>query len=122
MDFTITLTNTCTCETWNGDDYVPADTCHGDCWTQQVDDFDMDTDHLLSLSTEWRIEGVPTWRGPVSGTFTARTGAELLAAITPERTEWRLTARITDDQIIGILYHHDAPTGGTMTVTPIIEA
>ena len=76
---------------------------------------------LLSVSDKFLIEGFPVWNGTRRGVVVARTADELLRAITPSNTEW--TLRITGNlhHLTAILSHHDAPTGGTMTVTPMLE-
>jgi len=120
--YTATITNTCTCVTYNDDsgDWESAPECWGDCWDSQVEDFQEITAHLFTeTNQEFRIEGFPRWDGPVSGTFHARTAEKLLESITPDRTEWRLELTIHENHLTGALSHHDG--SGTITVTPIAQ-
>ena len=119
---TTTITNTCICVTFNDDsgDWEEAPECWGDCWTDQVEQFQEMTEHLFTENNqEFRIEGFPRWDGPVSGTFHARTPEKLLESITPDRTEWRLELTIHENHLTGALSHHDG--SGTITVTPIAQ-
>jgi hypothetical protein len=119
---TTTITNTCICVTYNDDsgDWEEAPECWGDCWTDQVEQFQEMTEHLFTENNqEFRIEGFPRWDGPVSGTFHARTPEKLLESITPDRTEWRLEVTIHENHLTGALSHHDG--NGTITVTPIAQ-
>ena len=117
-------TNTCSCEVWNEetDECVPANDCYGDCWDFTVEDFANITEHLFSDHNQgFRITGFPVWNGTVDGYFSARNASELLNAITPDRTEWRLEVTVHADHLTGRLYHHDAPMGGNIVVTPFSE-
>ena len=119
---TTTITNACTCVTYNDDsgDWEEAPECWGDCWNEQVEDFQQITEHLFTENNqEFRIEGFPRWDGPGSGTFHARTAEKLLESITPDRTEWRLELTIHENHLTGALSHHDG--SGTITVTPIAQ-
>jgi hypothetical protein len=119
---TTTITNTCICVTFNDDsgDWEEAPECWGDCWTDQVEQFQEMTEHLFTENNqEFRIEGFPRWDGPVSGTFHARTPEKLLESITPDRTEWRLEVTIHENHLTGALSHHDG--SGIITVTPIAQ-
>ena len=121
---TTTITNTCTCVTYNEDsgDWDEAPECWGDCWTDQVEYFQEITEHLFTDNNQqFRIEGFPVWDGTIDGTFHARTPEKLLESITPNRTEWRLELTVHATHLTGRLYHHDAPTGGNITVTPFGE-
>lgn len=118
--YTATITNTCTCVTYNDDsgDWESAPECWGDCWDSQVEDFQEITAHLFTeTNQEFHIEGFPVWDGTVSGTFHARTAEKLLESITPDRTEWHLELTVHATHLTGFLSHHDA--SGTITVTPI---
>jgi hypothetical protein len=118
----IEITNTCACVTYNDDtgEWSEAPECWGDCWNDQVEQFGFDTEHLFVEHNQgFRITGFPVWNGSIDGTFSARTPEELLRAITPDRTEWRLTYKVESESLKCVLYHHDAPTGGSMTVTPL---
>jgi len=116
--------NTCSCGSYNDetDEFEPANDCYGDCWHDTVQDFENITEHLFTENNQgFRIVGFPTWNGTVDGYFSARNATELLNSITPDRTEWRLEVTVHADRIVARLYHHDCPTGGTMTVTPFSE-
>lgn len=116
-----TYTNTCSCEYYDPetDEYYNTPDCYGDCWDNAVQDFTNITEHLFTEGSQpFSIKGFPTWRGPVNGMFTASNGEELLRSITPEHAEWRMNVTVHADRIVARLFHHDAPMGGTMTVTP----
>lgn len=115
-------TNTCSCEVYDPDtdESTPAGECFGDCWDMTVEDFAHITSHLFREEPQaFQVVGYPMWNGTVNGVFEARSPQELLRNITPDRTEWRITVTVTDAELVAILYYHDAPTGGLMTITPI---
>ena len=117
--YTATITNTCICATYNEEvgEWETAPECWGDCWNEQVEDFENITQHLFTNDNQpFSIEGFPRWDGTVSGTFHARTPEKLLESITPDRTEWRLEVTVHDDHLTGVLSHHDGT--GVITVTP----
>ena len=81
------------------------------------------TRHLFDLNdaaytAEWIVQGFPTWAGPVDGEFEANQPEELINSITPNSGEWRLQFEVTPTELTGMLYHHDAPTGGRIKVVP----
>jgi hypothetical protein len=116
------LSNECTCVIYDDetDEYTPADDCDGSCWDDQMECWQSMIEDIPFWPTDdvWRIEGWPTWRGTVSGSSHATSARELLDALTPARTSWRLDVVLHADHLTATLYHHDAPTGGTMTVSP----
>ena len=121
---TATLTNTCTCVTYNDDsgDWEVAPECWGDCWSDQVEDFENITEHLFSDNEQgFTITGFPVWNGTRDGYFLARNAEELLRNITPDRTAWTLRLTVYPTHLTGVLSHHDAPTGGLITVTPFSQ-
>ena len=121
METMTEIQNTCACVTFDEDtgEWKEAPECWGDCWSDQVEQFGFDTEALFVEHNQgFRITGFPVWNGTIDGTFSARTPEELLRAITPDRTEWRLRYTVEGDSLKCVLYHHDAPTGGSMTVTP----
>lgn len=121
---TATLTNTCTCVTYNDDsgDWEVAPECWGDCWDCQVEDFTNITEHLFTDNEQgFTITGFPVWNGTRDGYFLARNAEELLRNITPDRTEWTLRLTVYPTHLTGVLSHHDAPTGGLITVTPFSQ-
>jgi hypothetical protein len=122
METMTEIQNTCACVTFDEDtgEWKEAPECWGDCWSDQVEQFGFDTEALFVEHNQgFRITGFPVWNGTIDGTFSARTPEELLRAITPDRTEWLLRYTIEGDSLKCVLYHHDAPTGGSMTVTPL---
>jgi len=119
--YTAEYTNTCTCVTYNEDsgDWEEAPECWGDCWTDQVEDFENITEHLFSDNEQgFTITGFPVWNGTRDGYFLARNAEELLRNITPDRTAWTLRLTVYPTHLTGVPSHHDAPTGGLITVTP----
>lgn len=118
-----TITNLCTCSSYDEDkgDFVEAPECWGDCWDMTVEDFENDLEPLFSkLETNlWEVNGFPTWHGSMSGVLEAHNAFLLLGMITPN-SEWTLRYEVKDDYLDCVLSHHDAPTGGHMTVRPII--
>ena len=121
METMTEIQNPCACVTFDEDagEWKEAPECWGDCWSDQVEQFGFDTEHLfVEHSQGFRITGFPVWNGTIDGTFSARTPEELLRAITPDRTEWLLRYTVEGDTLQCVLSHHDAPTGGRMTVTP----
>ena len=117
------IQNTCVCEAWNDDtnEWQESGDCFG-CWDEATDDFSFATKSLFdspNFTGWWKIEGFPTWRGPVGGLFDAKDSDQLLNQITPDRTEWTLVYEVKGETLTGRLSHHDAPTGGQITVTMI---
>lgn len=122
--YTAEYTNECSCEHSNEtyDEFAPSNDCYGNCWELQVEDFANITEHLFTDNEQgFTITGFPVWNGTVDGYFLAHNAEELLRNITPDRTAWtlRLTVHIT--HLTGVLSHHDAPTGGLITVTPFSQ-
>jgi hypothetical protein len=116
---TAEYTNTCTCVTYNDDagEWETAPECWGDCWSDQVEDFENITEHLFTDNEQgFTITGFPVWNGTVDGYFLARNAEELLRNITPERTEWTLRLTVHPTHLTGVLSHHDG--SGVITVTP----
>lgn len=114
-------TNACTCVTYDevAGEWEEALDCWGDCWEQQLDHFAYIVQDILDHSTTFKIKGFPTWYGTTAGIFDAENAEELLRAITPCNTEWRLQVIGNLYHLTGILSHHDGT--GTITVTPIID-
>jgi hypothetical protein len=124
MTTTITAeyTNTCTCVTYNDDagEWETAPECWGDCWSDQVEDFENITEHLFTDNEQgFTITGFPVWNGTRDGYFLARNAEELLRNITPERTEWTLRLTVHPTHLTGVLSHHDG--SGVITVTPFSQ-
>jgi hypothetical protein len=114
-------TNACTCVTYNDDsgDWEEAPECWGDCWQDQIEDFAYIVQDIIDHSNTFKIKGFPVWYGTTGGMFDAENAEELLLAITPRNTEWRLQVTGNLYHLTGILSHHDGT--GTITVTPIID-
>jgi len=122
--YTATITNSCVCVTYNDDsgNWEEAPECWGDCWDSQVEDFEEITKHLFSYNEQgFTITGFPVWNGTIDGRFSASNPEELLRNITPDRTDWTLRLTVHATHLTGVLSHHDAPTGGNITVTPFSE-
>ena len=120
--YTATITNSCTCTTYNEEagEWEVAPECWGDCWSDQVEDFQEITEHLFTDNNQqFRIEGFPVLYGTIYGTFHTRTAEKLLESITPDRTEWRLEVTVHATHLTGVLSHHDGT--GVITVTPFSE-
>jgi hypothetical protein len=120
--YTAEYTNTCTCVTYNDDagEWETAPECWGDCWSDQVEDFENITEHLFSDNEQgFTITGFPVWNGTVDGYFLARNAEELLRNITPDRTEWTLRLTVHPTHLTGVLSHHDG--SGVITVTPFSQ-
>ena len=115
------FTNECSCEDYDIETEVstPSNDCYGDCWEWTTEYFGEIVTDLLSVSNKFLIEGFPTWHGAVRGEVIAHTATELLRAITPDRTEWRLEVRGNLHHLTATLSHHDG--SGLMTVTPMLE-
>lgn len=115
------FTNECSCEDYDDETevFTPSNGCYGDCWEWTTEYFGEIVTDLLSVSNKFLIEGFPVWHGAVRGEVVAHTPTELLRAITPDRTEWRLEVKSNLHHLTAILSHHDG--SGLMTVTPMLE-
>jgi len=117
------ITNECSCTDYNEDtqEDTPSADCQGWCWEDTLGMFTEDVMPLFDARTdsgnEWRIDGFPVWDGTRGGVFTADTPKEMLSAITI-RGGWILRYRLDGNTLDAILSHHDAPTGGRMTIAP----
>lgn len=110
------LTNYCECV---DDDDNPMD-CDGFCWETGLDDL-LYGGIIPSFGDNpfpdtYRVEGLPLWNRKVSGEFTAKNLNDFVWGISV-RGLWRLNWESGFGEMTVTLYHHDAPTGGTMTVT-----
>ena len=114
-------TNACTCVTYDevAGEWETSPECWGDCWQDQIEDFAYIVQDIIDHSNTFKIDGFPTWYGTTTGIFDAKNAEELLLAITPRNTEWRLQVTGNLYHLTGILSHHDGT--GTITVTPIID-
>jgi hypothetical protein len=114
-------TNACICQDYDIEtgEWSEASEHISDCWEQQLDDFAYIVQDILDHSHTFKIEGFPTWYGTTAGIFDAKNAEELLLAITPRNTEWRLQVTGNLYHLTSILSHHDGT--GTITVTPIID-
>lgn len=117
-----TITNECTCTTVN--DYgieVPAmwDECDGHCWQRQVDDLDNCVTHLMQACNGWwHVDGIPMWDGTTQAGYFHAEETATLARKMGVNGAWRAEWEARDNELVYVLYHHDAPTGGTVTLTP----
>lgn len=113
------ITNLCTCRDEDGLDVAE---CEGWCWDDTVEMFDQDLDEWFTPGT-FRIEGFPTWHGPVAGYFEAATPLDFLAAITPERTDWYLRYKlpVAGQPFTGIMSHHDGSGQVIVTYAPELD-
>ena len=114
------ITNTCNCEVFNDNtrEYDLANECFG-CYEEMLEDFEFGVKEFFNdnPTNAFRIEGFPVWNGTINGYFDAKTPKELLDNITPDRAEWILRYQVKGNTLECVLSHHDAPTGGFMTIT-----
>lgn len=119
------ITSECTCVSWDDEanEWLEAPECWGDCHEGDTEQFAEATTELFTNNTQgFRITGFPVWNGTVDGVFTAKDSGDLLRAITPNNGPWRLTYEVVENELRCVLSHHDAPTGGRMTVKPCEDA
>jgi hypothetical protein len=111
------ITTSCTCND-NEDDFGY---CDGWCWDDKVEmlEYDLSESSKWFVSGTYRIDGFPTWHGPVGGFFEADTVLDFLRAITPDNTDWTLRYElpVAGQPFTAIVSHHDG--SGRITVTPI---
>lgn len=107
--FDFEITNSCTC-------IAPYD-CLGYCWDESLYQFFVDLENWFIPGT-YRIDNFPVWNGKLTGWFDAENLDEFLNYITPDRTEWILRYSVPEigKPFEAILSHHDAPTGGRISV------
>ena len=114
------ITNECSCQNYDEDTDTSSDSdvCYGNCWGDTLEMFAYDVQGLLESNEQglWHIKGFPLWHGSVDGFGEAHTARALLDLITPN-TSWTLRYRVIHGRIDAVLSHHDAPTGGNMTVS-----
>jgi hypothetical protein len=105
------LTNSCTCQSYNEDlgDFEPAPECWGDCWRDQVEEFEMITKDLRDSNETywWKVEDLRLWDREVSGYFQAEKIRDLIAGMTVN-SEWIMRYSVFADRIEYSLSHHDA--------------
>ena len=105
------LTNSCTCQSYNEDlgDFEPAPECWGDCWRDQVEEFEMITKDLRDSNETywWKVEDLRLWDREVSGYFQAEKIRDLIAGMTVN-SEWTMRYSVFADRIEYSLSHHDA--------------
>lgn len=117
-----TLSSECDCwdEDDNGDIVQPSE-CRGGCWADQVEFLDSVLQQIPHTTGWWHVEGLPLWSGTQSFLFEARNGAEFLHAITPN-SEFHLRYAVSGTALIGIISHHDVPTGGLFKCSPSVRS
>lgn len=117
-----TLSNTCTCEVWNDadNDYARPELCGGECWDDALYSFGLAVEHLLTMTDNFIVVNLRLWNGNVSGTFRANSVSELVRGMTVN-SEWTMEYKVYPDSIRYSLSHHDAPTGSSSVLRPIVE-
>ena len=121
-----TMTNSCTCTVYDSDsgEYTdePAAECYGDCWEYLLEDFTMFTEELRDNNETnwWRVENLQLWNRQVSGTFYAKTVADIIRGMTVN-SEWTVRYTVFSDRIEYSLSHHDAPMGSNSTLRAVTE-
>lgn len=128
QEFDFSISSECSCHRFDEEtrDFVPSPECYGDC----VDDLRylwreiiiQEIWHLYQTRF-WQIEGFPVWDGTRSGVIDAKDEMDLLYGMTPRATEWTLRGFVDarKGEIRAMLSHHDCPTGGWMTIRPMIK-
>jgi len=113
MTINRTYTTECICTDW-------GDACCGECWEQQVGDFEELTEALfVNDPTEWRIRLYHPNGAERTVFISADNPQDLLARI-PGCSEFTLSVkRVTETYLKAILSHHDAPCGRLIVVEPI---
>lgn len=117
------LTNTCTCSYWDegSSEYVPSEHCFGDCWDDALYSFGFAVEHLLAMSNRFGVAGLQLWYGPVDGEFTATNVGDFVRGVTVN-SSWTMRYSVYADRMEYSLSHHDAPTGSSSVVRPIVES
>ena len=110
------ITNSCTCVDENG--YL-INYCCG-CWDDMLESFRIDTQEWWDGNSTYNfnIVGLPLWNRTVSGSFTAKSQADLIQSI-GINGDWTMHYRIDGDKLHVHISHHDA--SGWMTVTYATE-
>jgi hypothetical protein len=114
-----TITSNCLCEDYNEDTdtSTPSQTCWGYCWEEQLELFtDVTKDFFDGWKHDYVINGFPTWQGGRGGTIVASTAKELIETLVNRIGDWRAEYIMDGKDLLITLWHHDAPTGGTMRI------
>lgn len=116
------LTNTCTCLIADEEthEFVESPECFGDCYETDLLFFGHSVRDFLALSDTFRVSGIRLWNREVGGVFTANTVAEFVQGITVD-SAWYLRYQVFSDRVEFSLSHHDAPTGSSSVVIPLVE-
>lgn len=116
------LTNTCTCKFYDEETEttVTPDECFGFCYTDELDFFGECVKHLLEKSDWFKAQSVRLWNGDFDGIFHASNVEELVRGMTVN-SEWIMRYRVYEDRVEYSLSHHDAPTGSSSVLSPIIS-
>lgn len=74
-----------------------------------------------NLDYYWQLAGRNIgWRKiNVSNIIYAKNPYQLIEIVKPGTSDWTATITVYDDRFEMMLYHHDAPTGESYTITPI---
>jgi hypothetical protein len=113
------ITSNCLCEDYDEqtDTSKPSEHCFGYCWKEQVEMFTEATKNFFDgYRHDYVINNYPTWQGGRSGIIPANTAKEFLYALVGRIGDWRGTYTMDGDELLFTIYHHDAPTGGTMRI------
>jgi len=117
------LTNTCTCTVYNEETETLTETaeCFGTCWEDELYFFGECVKDILSQASWFRVEAVRLWDGDFDAIFRADNVADFVRGITVN-SEWILRYQVFADRVEFSLSHHDAPTGSTSVVRPLVTA
>lgn len=116
------LTNTCTCTVYDSvaDEWVESPTCDGDCFNSELEFLGECLRDFLFLSDTFQVSGIRLWNREVGGVFQPRNVREFVEAITVDSL-WTLRYQVFSDRVEFSLSHHDAPTGSSSVVIPLVE-
>lgn len=124
IGYTFEYTNTCTCSSYDEDTdtYIAMDYCDGHCWETTVDDFALITTELFDNNETlwWKVSNLRLWDGNHNGYGFAMCPEDLLSLMTV-KSEWTIRGELFNNCIKYSLYHHDAPTGSSSTLTMVSE-
>lgn len=117
-----TITNTCTCVTYNEEtgDFQESPECWGDCWDSSVEDFYNITEELRNNNETdwWKVTNIQLWDREISGYFNAYKTEDIIRGMAVN-SEWIMRGTVFSDRIEYSLSHHDAPTGSRTVLRPV---
>ena len=117
------LTNTCTCLIADEEthEFVESPECFGDCYETDLGFFENSIQYFLAESDTFRVSGIRLWNREVGGVFRANNVRDFVQGITVN-SAWTLRYQVFGTERIEFsLSHHDAPTGSTSVVVPVID-